>query len=257
MPFTLSHPILVVPIRRWLPLSALVVGSMAPDFLNFLQSPDSRNYGHTLPGLFVFCLPVGVVVLWLYHALLKEPLLGLLPDAHRARLQPYARPFYFFPAKQLLLILAALFIGAVTHIAWDSFTHRYGFFVERFPIFEQVLFSLPGMRMPVFRLLQILGHGGFLVLIVWYWRWYQKAQPVILPPRKALRPSHRNFLWAGILAAAFTSGLIAGCSAIREGFSLSTLPFFAYDAVVTFMVVAAAVLLAYCLGWQVYRRISI
>jgi hypothetical protein len=242
--------------RRWLSFSALVVGAMVPDILNFVQTPLERNFGHTVPGLFLFCLPAGITVLWLYHALLKEPLLGLLPESHRARLQPYIRPFYFFPAKRFLFILASLLVGAVTHIAWDSFTHRYGFFVQNFSVFEQVLFSLPGMKMPLFRLLQILGHGGFLVLIVMYWRWYKKAQPVILPSRQALRSSHRALFWFGILGAAFTSGLVAGCSAVPKGLNLSTLPFFAYDAVMAFMAVAAAVLLVYCLGWQLHRRIS-
>jgi len=40
MPFTLCHPALVMPLhrcaRRWTSLSALVIGSMAPDFVYFL-----------------------------------------------------------------------------------------------------------------------------------------------------------------------------------------------------------------------------
>jgi hypothetical protein len=60
LPLTLAHPAAVLPFRRWFVFSGLVIGSLAPDFEYFLYVPDSLRIGHTLPGVFLFCLPVGL-----------------------------------------------------------------------------------------------------------------------------------------------------------------------------------------------------
>ena len=64
MPFTLSHPLAVVPLRRWCParlnFAALVIGSMSPDFGYFIGQFDAAAFAHTIPGLFTVCLPTGV-----------------------------------------------------------------------------------------------------------------------------------------------------------------------------------------------------
>jgi len=61
MPFTLCHPALVVPlhrcVRRWTSLSALVIGSMAPDFVYFLPAGVDGVFSHSVPGLFLYCVP--------------------------------------------------------------------------------------------------------------------------------------------------------------------------------------------------------
>src|SRR5437762_1241430 len=135
MPFTLSHPAAAVPLARLgLPLSALVVGSMAPDFPYFLNVAKHSHYGHTLPGIFCFCVPAGLVALWLFHRVLKLPLLSLLPTAHQARLCAAATAFRFGPARNFALILLGLLIGTLTHVAWDSVTHEHGWTVRHLPI---------------------------------------------------------------------------------------------------------------------------
>ncbi|RKZ85433.1 MAG: hypothetical protein DRR19_16380 [Candidatus Parabeggiatoa sp. nov. 1] len=63
MPFTLSHPAAAVPLARGgLVLSALVVGSMSPDFLYFLCLSTQYQFGHTFIGVFVFDIPTGLTV---------------------------------------------------------------------------------------------------------------------------------------------------------------------------------------------------
>jgi hypothetical protein len=53
MPFTLVHPIVTIPIRKYgFPLSALIIGSMTPDF-NYFIFPK-LSVGHTLLGQFYF-----------------------------------------------------------------------------------------------------------------------------------------------------------------------------------------------------------
>ena len=56
MPFTVSHAAAVLPLRRYLPglpLSAMVIGSMLPDF-GFLIPHMDRNLSHGFGGLFLF-----------------------------------------------------------------------------------------------------------------------------------------------------------------------------------------------------------
>src|ERR1043166_4543968 len=100
MPMTFAHPVAVLPLaKRGLVFSALVIGSMSPDFEYFLRLHTRENFGHTLPGLFLFSVPAGFVVLWIYHALLKMPLLSLLPESHQRRLLPLAQAeFRYGPA---------------------------------------------------------------------------------------------------------------------------------------------------------------
>jgi Domain of unknown function (DUF4184) len=109
--------------------SALVVGSIAPDFGYFVPLPSSY-YMYTIQGQFLFNVPVGFVLLVLFHRLIKRPLLSLLPESWQRRLVIQAQRFSFGPAKRLCLILISLLVGSVTHMVWDSFTHSDGWLGE-------------------------------------------------------------------------------------------------------------------------------
>ncbi len=51
MPLTLSHPAAIIPLaRQGLVFSALVVDSISPDFLYFINLSPRGQFGHTLPG---------------------------------------------------------------------------------------------------------------------------------------------------------------------------------------------------------------
>lgn len=89
MPFTLSHPAAVLPFARALArrglLSAVVIGSMVPDFGWFMPWRPTRLETHSAGALFTFCLPAGICAYWAFQWLFKEPLIELLPPG------PYAR----------------------------------------------------------------------------------------------------------------------------------------------------------------------
>jgi hypothetical protein len=140
----MSHPAIAVPLKRFgLIFSALVFGSMMPDFEFFLRLTDGRLIAHTIPGLFLFCIPVGIISLFLFHRLIKFPLLSLLPVGHQARLYPLAKEFSFFPISRFLMIILSVGVGAVTHILWDSFTHEGSWIVERLSWMSLPLIILP------------------------------------------------------------------------------------------------------------------
>src|SRR5947209_1700166 len=107
MPFTLSHPAAVMPIRNYGVLSALVAGSMMPDSLYFIPNGQHESYGHTLPGLFFYCLPVGIVLLWFFHRFLKKPLISLFPRNQHAKLLAASPDFHLWPASRLVAVAAS------------------------------------------------------------------------------------------------------------------------------------------------------
>ena len=104
LPFTLAHPAAVLPLRRILVFSALVVGSMAPDFHYFLGLRPHDHFSHSIRGAFIFCLPVGLAVLWLFQHVMKLPLISLAPERHQERLARFAAAFRWGPASRFALI---------------------------------------------------------------------------------------------------------------------------------------------------------
>jgi hypothetical protein len=179
MPFTLSHPAAVLPFARTkLVFSALVAGALAPDIGYFLTFTSNHAESHSITGLFAFCLPAGLMLLLLFHKLLKQPLLGLLPKEHHARIYPYAQGFRFGPAPRFAMIVLSLLIGSATHLVWDSFTHETGWVVLRFPVLMAPLLRNHHLSIPTYKLLQHSSTiAGLVVLAAAYVVWYRKAKP--------------------------------------------------------------------------------
>jgi hypothetical protein len=218
MPFTPAHPAIVVPLARWKPgsfvLSALIVGSLAPDFEYFVHMRPVRTIGHNLHGIPLMCVPAGLVVLWVFEYVLKRPLIHLLPTPHRRCLLAQGSPIPFLPASQLGLILLSLAIGAFSHIAWDSFTHENGWVVERIPYLLAPLTSFWGHELRVFKFLQ---HGstviGLAVLAYWYWRWFKGSQETIDAVDSTLSEHARLAVTATLVAIPCGFGVL---SAFRD-----------------------------------------
>ena len=96
MPWTLSHPAIVLPLRRFSPqpldFAALVIGSMTPDIGYYIDRFDLSTFAHTLPGSFLACLPTGVILLFFYY-LFCRPVCYALPSPHRQALLPLCPDF--------------------------------------------------------------------------------------------------------------------------------------------------------------------
>jgi hypothetical protein len=169
VPFTISHAAAVLPLERYtrnrLPLAALMIGSMAPDFSYFMPVALARSSTHDLDGLFFFCWPVGLAVWLLFVKVLERPTIALLPLAWRERIKPSDPRITL---KALALASIGILVGALTHIAWDAFTHRGTAVVEAFPALNAALFEFRGHTIRVFALLQILSSVlGLLALARW------------------------------------------------------------------------------------------
>lgn len=197
MPFTLAHPAAIIPFaRRQLVPSALIVGSMSPDFLYLINLEPRGQFGHTIPGVFLFCLPIGMVILWIFHRLIKWPMLSLLPFSLQVRLVGPARDFNFWPITRQLLIIASLLIGAFTHIFWDGFTHEYGWAVSILPILNHPVIELDSKSILLCKVLQhsstMAGSVAILIFIV---RWINRA-PKKEVSTELCQPSTYKLSWS-------------------------------------------------------------
>ncbi|MBX3730822.1 MAG: DUF4184 family protein [Candidatus Sumerlaeia bacterium] len=204
MPLTIVHPVAVLPFRKCgLPLSAMIVGAMSPDLEYLYHLAPRGRIGHTPLGLIVFCVPVGLAVLWLFHRVWKQPLLDLFAGERSGDREHFA----FLPLGRLALLAAAILFGAVTHVTWDSFTHRGGWMVQNVPVLSAAVVQTEWFTLRVYKIFQhgstLLGFGifGFIA-------WCHRARLARVPKRS----------WA-LLAGAFVLGGLAGLgiAALREG----------------------------------------
>jgi hypothetical protein len=252
LPFTLSHPAAVVPFRKFLVLSAAVVGSLAPDFHYFLNLGPYWHFSHTIKGAFLFCLPVGLAVLWIFHAIMKRPLLGLAPERHQSRLVAFAPPFRWWPAGRFALIVFSMLVGIGSHIVWDAFTHEHGLFVRNVPDLRAPALQEFGSHRPVYVLLQ---HGstllGLALLVFWYWRWFKRTSPQPVPAHLKLTTTTRRWAVTLIITIACCGSLAYAYCDCDPG---SPLSFFLGVSAVLFMSLVFLGAFFFSLGWNWVMR---
>jgi hypothetical protein len=170
MPFTFSHPAIILPFARLksslISMSCLVVGSMTPDFQYFLQMKLSGRIGHTWHGAFIVDLPLAVLLVFIFHLIVKRPLIDNLPVYFKSRLLAL-RDFDFFNGfkENTIGYLVCLQIGILSHIFWDSFTHANAYFVEHMEFLSWNI-DYEGMpNRPLFRYVQHISTliGGLIL----------------------------------------------------------------------------------------------
>jgi hypothetical protein len=249
MPFTLCHPAMAIPLHRYTrrvtSLSALVIGSMAPDFVYYFSFGVSGEFSHSVLGILLYCVPAGALVTIVYYALLRQPFLAWLPQVVSARMS-WQAPRPFGSARASLNVLVSLAIGAFTHIAWDAFTHRNTIAVERFELLH-TLVSIGGHEMPLFKVLQHASSlFGFIVIAAYIGIWLSRSAP---GPRHPVTFSNRQRLLAlaAVVAAAAAGGL-AGLL-LRPAVSIEHGLF---NVVVSSMATAALAIVFLCIGWKAY-----
>ena len=141
MPFTFSHPAIVLPAtslpRKYYSLSSLIIGSMTPDFEYFIRMKDYSRYSHTWPGVFWFDVPLGLIILFIFHNVVRNTLIENLPFSYNVRLSAFEKfnwNQYF--KKNTIVVFISLIVGISSHLFWDSFTHDGGYFAESIPVLK-------------------------------------------------------------------------------------------------------------------------
>jgi hypothetical protein len=158
MPFTFSHPAIVLPLtflpRHWFSLTGLVIGSLTPDFEYFLRMQIRSDYSHTIDGLFWFDLPLGLLLAFIFHKIVRDKLFDNLPTVLKSRFSTFQEFDWNRHFKQnWLVVTISILIGAASHIFWDSFTHDHGYFVQTIPALQNSLDFL-GRQIPILKILQ-------------------------------------------------------------------------------------------------------
>ncbi|MFJ9555588.1 DUF4184 family protein [Nocardiopsis sp. NPDC101807] len=226
MPFTLSHAAAVLPLTRTrLPPAALVVGSVVPDLPYYLPVPLSATTTHTPAGLWLDVL-LGGAVLAVYTYALRPPLHAL---AGRAPVPGPGGSGSGRPVHAAALAAAALAAGAVTHMAWDSFTQAGGALVRAWPpLSAQVV----GPHLLHNVLMYASSALGLAVLAWWAWRRRGRAGEGDASPgapgpgadraRGLPTPRARTVALAAVAACAVAGAVLNGLSerAAASGYDL-------------------------------------
>ncbi|MGY1843456.1 DUF4184 family protein [Modestobacter sp. SYSU DS0875] len=239
MPFTGSHPAAVLPfLRTPLPASALVAGSIAPDLPYY--APVHPGFAtHTALAVVSVDLALGALLWALWHGVLAAPALTAAPAGLRGRLADVSPGLWrrLRTPGQAALVVAALLVGAATHVLWDEFTHPGRWGAEHLAVLRDTWAGLPGHRWAQ----EGSGLAGLVVLLAWLVVWWRRTAPAPAPDRRGW--------WAPWLAVA-TAGVAAGLTAVPGAADLRSA---AVDAAFRGGGVAAAAALVLALGWWARR----
>lgn len=193
MPFTLSHPAIVLPFRRYFSTTGLVLGSMSPDFEYFVRMQIKNEIGHSPVGVFLFCLPMSLLFGFIFHGIVRNTLIDNFPIFLKKRCQKFKDfDWQMYFQKNWLKVVFSIIIGAISHIVWDSFTHYDGFMVVAFPALKEVIFGVG-----LYRILQhcstFLG-GMYIAWLIYH-----------LPQKEVVKEDNRYYwLFVGLLGLMMT-----------------------------------------------------
>ncbi|MEJ7645784.1 MAG: DUF4184 family protein [Chryseolinea sp.] len=171
MPFTAAHPAIVLPFLnvRYFSATALVIGSISPDFEYFFQMAVNSRHSHALTGVLYFDLPVTFFLGWIFHHVVKKNFIGNLPLFFQRRLQEllHLKTSSVIFKRPILFAFSAI-IGAASHIFWDGFTHTDTYFTNTLPFYHGAFFPFNGVRYPLYYALQHISTYIGLIFITFY-----------------------------------------------------------------------------------------
>lgn len=132
MPFTLSHPALVIPFFRRVQAggwkTSLFFGAMSPDFWVLGPGLLDRASTHGRWGI-LLCPPIALFFAWVFHRWFL-PRIQRLPGIPQANLSE--RMHWRWASVGVL-------VGTATHLLWDQLTHEGSRLQAHHPIFDEVL----------------------------------------------------------------------------------------------------------------------
>lgn len=260
VPFTPSHAVLALPfLRTPIPAAAVAVGAMIPDAPLFIPgAPVSYAMTHDLRWLPLTVL-LGLAALLVWRMLLRSAATELAPRWVAARLPPEwdtgpvagARETFRSPgrsratAASVLLLLAGLTIGILTHIVWDAFTHDGRWGVALAPVLDTTWGAAPGYAW-MQRISSVL---GLTILAVWAGRWLRRAPTRSLTRR--IPQAVRVVWWLSLPVALVAAAAVAllGSGGLTAAFTLTHLVYGVWVPVAAVWALATLVLAA-VIAWD-------
>lgn len=241
MPFTLSHPAAVMPLRRiGLPMTSMVAGSTVLDIPLYLGSRRGYDIAHSPLGVPTVDIIGALAALWFWFAFLRDPLTDLAPGPIRSRVAPHAR----LTQRQWMLAPIGVLIGATTHVVWDSFTHDDTWGYRQVNWLQADHLGVAGLRWA-----QYVSAIGGLTVIVAFAVAYLRRLPVRYEQRRAR--TLPAYALPAVFAIAGTVALVTGLAKAPVG--MHAVAFF--GAVSGFITLTVGIF-GVCAAWHVARKRS-
>ena len=243
MPFTPSHILAIVPIghlgRRQFAFSALVIGSLVPDWPLFIPVGPTYRFTHSFLGLPITCIPIGLGSYLFFQMILKRPMFELLPPVLRARSLHLAAPFLPVRVQQWLGLIAAIACGAFTHIVWDAFTHEGKWGTQLIPSLNRAVLDVGNQSLPGYKVLQYGSSAiGLLILPMCLLMWVRTRPSQAVPP-SLLSSITRHVIITAMVFVPSVAGLLPIAQLIASPISYEGVT----EAVVSGVILAGGVLL--------------
>lgn len=217
MPFTPAHAIVAIPfVRTPFAPAAVAVGAMTPDLPLYFRFGPGYWVTHELVWILPVDVPLALVLLLVWRIILRPAVPELVPLWYARRLpRAWEEPasgwwetwggLVASPARRLravVLLVAALALGSVTHLVWDAFTHEGRWASAVFP----ALGSLVAGR-AVWEWLALTSSAIGLVLIaIWMQRWCQRQEPRVVAYRAPR--SIRRAVWCALPLSLIAGGVL-------------------------------------------------
>jgi len=266
MPFTPSHAVVALPfVRTPLVPAAIAVGAMTPDLPLFVRAtPIQYGWTHDLLWLPV-TVGLALALLLVWRCALRPAVRELSPTPLAARLpgewdegavsalretfglrRPDAAPSRR-PWATVLLLVASLVIGVVSHIVWDLFTHEGRWGVAAIPALDEAWGPLDGYTW--------LQHAssvvGLAILAVWGLVRLARRRPEASVSRVV--PAWTRWVWMLSLPAILVVALVIGYAIWGPFDARFTVQHLAYRMLPPASAVWGVVTLGLCIVVQVVR----
>jgi hypothetical protein len=165
----------------------------------FLPIPAAVHLAHTPLGVVTADLAIGVALFVAWQALFGPAVIAVAPRSLRARLPdgvPAGPRFHFGHWKRAGLTVAAVLIGVVTHVLWDSFAHDWMWGPAHIPWLASPHGPWMGWRW----VQHISDVGGLAIVAGWVVVWWRRAPEHPDTPVMAL--PYRVLAWLVVLGPA-------------------------------------------------------
>lgn len=182
MPFTISHAVVALAVRRTpLPVAAVAVGAMAPDAVLFAPSLPPYEFAHSWTGVVSIDLVVALVALAAWWWLVRPAWSTAVPGLRERLPVGWDRP-PVWSARGIVPVVVGCLVGSATHVLWDAFSHEHDWAVQSFAFLREPVVG----AYPVWALVQDASSVlGMVALLVAAGVWWRRSVPrQVAPPAR-------------------------------------------------------------------------
>lgn len=219
MSFTFSHVAASVPLlgiksrngKNLFDVTAFILGSIAPDFEFFIKLQPLKPimvipFGHTPIGMFCYDLPLCFLFAWVFHNIIKSPLVLHLPQPFVQRYAKFAWQKWSIDLRSFIVFCYSAILAMLIHILWDSLTHLNSPVVQYINFLSQPI-NLFNHIIPLCKLLDHSGTILGLAIVMYSLCMYNCDFSGKLNGIPIVSKSRKLFFFSAILIAGITATL--------------------------------------------------